>query len=253
MSKLYDLPIKDHFLDLNYSQGRSQRVREIVLHHNAGHGVDPFDTWQTREASAHYQVWGDGRIDNLVRLTDTAWHAHEANDYSVGIEHENASGPPDWPIADAGLHASAKLVGYLCAKLDLGVPRYHVNVTTHNAIESDGVGVDSGTACPGPYFLRALGNPTHWYWTEARDAYKRALGGSASIPAPTTEDHMALSDEDVQKIAAAVWAYQIVNPATEKSGSAKSRLIEAQVKAREAAANTAAKPDTAPHPKPTRA
>lgn len=185
MIKLYDLNVREHFLNKNFERGRSARIREIVIHHNASHGVDPYDTWQTREASAHYQVWSNGQIDQLVHLNDTAWHAHEANAYSVGIEHENLSSGGDWPIANAALHASAKLVGYLCFKLGLGIPTYKKNVTTHRAIETDGVGVDSSTACPGPYFLHVLGNPTHWYWTEARNAYRRARDGVSPKP-PTT-------------------------------------------------------------------
>lgn len=184
MSNLYDLQIHDHFLNKNFESGRSASIREIVIHHNAGHGVDPYQTWQTREASAHYQVWGNGRIDQLVKLSDTAWHAHEANAYSIGIEHENSAVGGDWPIADGALHASAKLVGYLCAKYNLGTPTYKKNVTSHHLVETDGVGIDSGTACPGPYFLRILGNATHWYWTEARNAYNHAHG-STPAPPPT--------------------------------------------------------------------
>lgn len=185
MSNLYDLKIRDHFMPYNFDHGRSAKVRLIVIHHNAGHGVDPYKTWTTggREASAHYQVWGDGDVDQLVRVSDTAWHAHEANPYSVGIEHENLRSGGQWPIDERGLHASAKLVGYLCAHLKLGTPRFGDNVTTHNAVESDGRGVDSGTACPGPFFIKILKNPDHWYWAEARAAYRGASGEKPSAPA----------------------------------------------------------------------
>ena len=123
-------------------------------------------------------MWGSGRIDYIVHVDDTAWHAHEANDDSIGIEHENLSGAPNWPIADAGLHVSAHLVGLLCVAKGLGSPSYGHNVTTHYAIEHDGVGADTGTACPGPYFLSVLGNSNHWYWSEARAAYDRFAGHS---------------------------------------------------------------------------
>lgn len=186
MITMFDLQIREHFLNKNFDRGRSTRIRQIVIHHNAAHGQDPYQTWQTREASAHYQVWGDGRIDQLVHLNDVAWHAHEANPYTVGIEHENSSTGGNWPIGDPGLHASAKLVGYLCYKLGLGVPAYLRNITTHRKIETDGIGFDSYTACPGPYFIRILETPNHWYWAEAKKAYYRARGGFIT-PSPTAE------------------------------------------------------------------
>lgn len=44
------------------------KVDKIVVHHNGGNltGKGCYDTWQTREASAHYQVAADGRITQLV-------------------------------------------------------------------------------------------------------------------------------------------------------------------------------------------
>lgn len=171
MDHIFKLPIHEHWMNKNYTNGRSEPIRRIVIHHNAGHGVDPWQTWQTREASAHFQVWSNGKVDQLVHLNDTAWHAHEANNDSIGIEHENESTGGNWPIADAALHTSAQLIGYLCARFKLGVPELNRNITTHNAVESDGIGVDTATACPGPYFLNVLRNPDHWYWKEARQAH----------------------------------------------------------------------------------
>lgn len=210
MGKLYDLTFRDHLIDRNYTPGRREPIRRIVIHHNAGHGHDPRATWTTggREASAHYQVWGDGRkvpVDQIVRDGDEAWHAHEANADSIGIEHENlgmrdSNGKATWPISDDGLHASAELVGYLCAKHDLGLPKFGDNITTHNAVESDGIGVDSGTACPGPYFIKILKDPDHWYWAEARAAYRRATG---TAPTPISKE-FTMNAADEAKIATIV-------------------------------------------------
>ena len=50
MTQLYDLSLNDHFINKNFNHGRTKPIRRIVLHHNAGHGVDPVQTWQTREA-----------------------------------------------------------------------------------------------------------------------------------------------------------------------------------------------------------
>ena len=56
---------EDLILSTHMTKGRQGcKVDKIVLHHNGGNltGRDCYDTWQTREASAHYQVAADGRI-----------------------------------------------------------------------------------------------------------------------------------------------------------------------------------------------
>lgn len=78
-------------LDKHYTPGRAgHRVEYIVLHHNAGNlsGRDCWNVWQTRQASAHYQVDANGAVWRLVNDQDTAWHAGDlaANQRSIGIE-----------------------------------------------------------------------------------------------------------------------------------------------------------------------
>ena len=71
-------PDEYKLLDKHYTAGRGgYSINKIVLHHNAGNlsiqGC--WNVWQTREASAHYQVDANGRIGQLVNDWDTAWHA----------------------------------------------------------------------------------------------------------------------------------------------------------------------------------
>ena len=119
------------------------KVDKIVLHHNGGNltGKGCYDVWQTREASAHYQVAADGRITQLVWDTDTAWHSGDwnANLTSIGVEHADISADP-WMLSEATLDNGAHLVAALCKHYGLGRPQWRVNVFPHSDFTS--------TACP---------------------------------------------------------------------------------------------------------
>lgn len=158
------LPHVDQTLWLNrhYTPGRGgQAIKYIVRHHNAGMLTTQgcWDVWQSREASAHYQVEQSGRVGQLVRDTDTAWHAANLlrNQQSIGIEHANSGGAnQDWPISDATITAGGKLAAELCLKHSLGRPEFGVNIRDHKETGS--------TACP--YHL-AEGGKYHAAWMKA--------------------------------------------------------------------------------------
>ena len=161
----------DKIMNKHYTPGRNgHKIQHIVLHHNAGTDTVEgcWNIWQTREASAHYQVELGGRIGQLVNDCDTAWHA--ANEYentiSIGIEHANNILGPVWSISDATLDNGAHLVAALCKSYGLGAPVYGRNVWFHSDFY--------GTSCPGAiagsqknaYFDRA----TYWYRTMIGEA-----------------------------------------------------------------------------------
>lgn len=164
-------------LDNHYSKGRQGRaIDKIVLHHNAGNlsvrGC--FETWQTRQASAHYQVQSDGLIGQLVWDGDTAWHAGnwEANLTSIGIEHADVSSSP-WRISDACLENGAHLVAALCKYYGLGRPEWGRNVYGHNHF--------SPTECP----ASIAGNQRAAYMARAGYWYDQMTGNRpAPAPAP---------------------------------------------------------------------
>ena len=84
-------------INKHYTVGRGgARIEFVVIHHNGGvlSVEDCWQTWQTRPASAHYQVEASGRIGQLVWDRDTAWHAGNAwaNARSLGIEISNSGG-----------------------------------------------------------------------------------------------------------------------------------------------------------------
>lgn len=156
-------------LSTHMTKGRQgRRINKIVLHHNGGNltGKGCYDVWQTREASAHYQVAADGRITQLVWDTDTAWHAGnwDANLTSIGVEHADISSNP-WRISDATLDNGAHLVAALCKHYGLGRPQWGVNVFPHSHF--------SATACP----ASLAGGQRDAYMAKAQ-AYYDSMNGS---------------------------------------------------------------------------
>lgn len=164
---------EERILDRHFNAGRSQAINKIVLHHNAGNLsiADCYNVWQSREASAHYQVDINGRIGQLVNDRDTAWHAGNANPSSIGIEHaNNCTGP--WTISGATLEAGAHLVAALCKMYGLGEPQWGVNVFGHNSFMA--------TSCPG----EIAGSQNAAYMERARAWYAAMTGASAPAQAP---------------------------------------------------------------------
>lgn len=136
----------DKILSVHYTKGRGGRsVDKIVVHYNAGNLTVEgcYSVWQTRAASAHYQVESSGRIGQLVWDRDTAWHAGDwnANQTSIGIEHANLS---DGTITNECLDNGAHLVAALCKSYGLGRPEWLKNVFPHKYF--------SATSCPGQIY-----------------------------------------------------------------------------------------------------
>lgn len=157
-------------LSKHYSSGRSgKKVNKVIIHYNAGDLTVEgcYSVWQSREASAHYQVQSNGRIGQLVWDKDTAWHAGNwnANCTSIGIEHANKS---DGYVTDECLDNGAHLVAAICKEYKLGKPQWKKNVFPHSYFSS--------TSCPGrlqdkqrdEYMKRAV------YW------YNKMIGSSSS-------------------------------------------------------------------------
>ncbi|CUK96479.1 N-acetylmuramoyl-L-alanine amidase [Listeria monocytogenes] len=129
----------------HYSSGRSgAKVNKIVIHHMAGTNYDIVpNIWQTREASAHYGIGKNGEIHAYVDENNTAWHAGNwnANISSVGIEHCNSTGSPNWGINQATIDASARLCADIAKRYGLGKLVVNKNIFPHSYF--------SATSCPG--------------------------------------------------------------------------------------------------------
>lgn len=168
---------KVQILNKHFTKGRNgQNIQFLVLHHNGGDLTVEgcYNVWQTREASANYQVETSGTIGQLVWDSDTAWHAgnYDANCKSIGIEHADDSTSP-WHISAACLDNGAHLVAALCKYYKLGRPTWMVNVFPHNHF--------SATECP----ASIAGNQNAEYMARAQ-AYYDSMTGSKPAPAPMT-------------------------------------------------------------------
>lgn len=160
-------------LNKHFTKGRGgHKIDKVVLHHNAGNlGIEGcYNVWQTRQASAHYQVQSDGKIGQLVWDSNTAWHAGDsnANMTSIGIEHANNNSNP-WTISEACLDAGAHLVAAVCKYYNLGEPEWLKNVFPHSYF--------SPTACPGE-----IANTQKDKYMETAKKYYREMTGIVEKP-----------------------------------------------------------------------
>lgn len=124
----------------NYRKVGRAKPHRIVAHITDGHPkAEPVaEMWQQPHhgSSAHFVVGQDGLVIQSVAIGDVAWHAHEANADSVGIEHcsrtprEWSKGDPGLPPSDALYRASARLVAWLCHQY--GIMPSRVAIVGHN-------------------------------------------------------------------------------------------------------------------------
>lgn len=169
-------------MNKNYTAGRQGRkITHVVVHHNAGNLTIPgiWQVWQTRPASAHYQVTSSGQIGQLVHDRDTAWHSGnwDANLSSIGIEHANSSGPMS-PLTAKCLEEGAHLLAAICVFYKLGRPKWWTNVFPHGHYSI-------GNQCPG-HLYPGRGSQNVTYITRAQHWYD-VMTGKKQSPQPTPE------------------------------------------------------------------
>ena len=180
---------ENRLMNKHYTPGRQgKRIDKVIIHHNAGNlsVKGCWDVWQTRQASAHYQVESSGRIGQLVWDRDTAWHAGnwQANTTSIGIEHADASSNP-WSVSEACLDNGAHLVAAICKYYGLGRPAWGKNVFGHKHFSS--------TECP----ASLAGSQHAAYMARAQSWYDQMTGNTATPapkPAPAAPNIDALAD-----------------------------------------------------------
>lgn len=180
---------RNRILTTHFTSGRSGRnIEFVVIHYNMGDlSIDGcYDTWQTRAASAHYQVQSDGIIGQLVWDANTAWHAGnwDANCRSIGIEHANRGDS----VTDECIESGSHLVAALCLCYKLGRPAWGTNVFPHNHFSS--------TDCPGPlregtsYHDRYMQRAGEWYDAMASGTEPGPLpGGGSNQPAQQQNEY----------------------------------------------------------------
>ena len=185
------------WLSKHYTPGRrGRKIQYIGIHHNAGNlSVQGcWNVWQSRKASAHYQVQSDGIIGQLVHDCDTAWALgnFDANCRSINIEHADCSSSP-WRISDKCLESGAHLVAALCLAYGLGRPAWGKNVFPHSHF--------SATACP----ASLQSSQKDAYMKRAQEWYDAmAKGGSAPAAKPSAPSGTASKYADCR------WLQRIV-------------------------------------------
>lgn len=164
---------ENYWMAKHYTQGRrGKQIRAIALHHNAANlslrGC--WSVWQTRLASAHYQVDINGRIGQYVRDCDTAWAVGGGrNSDTISIEHANNRLAPYWTISEATLDNGAHLVAALCHAYGLGEPRWMGNVFPHQYFMA--------TGCPGAI----TGAQRDAYMKRAKAWYRAMAKGQTTL------------------------------------------------------------------------
>ncbi|MGI5192579.1 N-acetylmuramoyl-L-alanine amidase [Streptomyces sp. CA-288835] len=129
---------------------KSHPIDFVIIHVAQASYANTLRIFQNREknVSAHYVVRStDGRVAQIVRERDTAWHAGnwDYNTRSIGIEHEGWVDKPRY-FTDRMYEESARLTAAICTKY--GIPKDRSHILAHYEVPS------SDHTDPGP----------HWDW-----------------------------------------------------------------------------------------
>ena len=125
----------------NFSSRSGQGIDAIVVHYTTSRNVDGSIAWfcnPESRVSAHYIVGRDGKIFQLVKDSDKAWHCYRFNTTSIGIEHVAAQGDKLTPKQEK---ATIQLIRWLCAEYKISTER----IIGHRWNPQD----PNATACPG--------------------------------------------------------------------------------------------------------
>ncbi|MFJ2827252.1 N-acetylmuramoyl-L-alanine amidase [Streptomyces sp. NPDC087263] len=151
-------------------------IDRVIIHVTQGSFDSAVKVFQDpgHGAAAHYIVGQDGRITQMIRELDVAYHAgnREYNERSVGIEHEGFVDRPQ-DFTDAMYEASARLTARICGRYDIPVDREHIigHVEVPGTDHTD----------PGP----------HWDWDRYIPLVQQALTAQEQTQAAGTGEASA--------------------------------------------------------------
>ncbi|MGY3678843.1 peptidoglycan-binding protein [Streptomyces sp. TE33382] len=140
----------------NYATGRSATVNKVVVHVTQGSYAGSISWFQnaTSQVSSHYVVRSsDGEITQMVRDSNTAYHAKSANASSLGIEHEGWVDDPSW-FTDAMYRSSAALTRHLCDRY--GIPKDRAHIIGHSEAPGNDH-TDPGVNWNWTYYMQLVG------------------------------------------------------------------------------------------------
>jgi len=169
----------------NYNAGRNGRkIISIIDHITDGYMPGCLDWLKNpkSKASAHYLVAKTGKVYQLVREADTAWHAGVVNKpnwilydgtnpnrYTIGIEHE---GQPNDGLTEAQYQATLQLHKELIAKYEIPIDRDHI--IGHYRIDSVNRSNCPGSKFPWDRLLNDLSKNYNeaWQWAVSTGLFK---------------------------------------------------------------------------------
>src|SRR5688572_1447230 len=136
----------------NYDVGRNAPIGAIVIHETDGSWTSAIHWFRNPRArvSSHYLVraWGGG-ILQFVAEADTAYHARNANPWTIGIEHEFYPRQGIWHT-DAQYRSSAALVCAIARRYGIPIDRDHI--VGHNELP-DATHGDPGNTWNWNYYM----------------------------------------------------------------------------------------------------
>ncbi|MFI9628303.1 peptidoglycan-binding protein [Streptomyces sp. NPDC052042] len=147
----------------NFATGRTAKISKVVVHVTQGSYAGSISWFRnpTSSVSAHYVVRSsDGEITQMVRDSDTAYHARSANSSTLGIEHEGFVDDPTW-FTETMYRSSAALTRHLCDRY--GIPKDREHIVGHSEVPGN------DHTDPGRY----------WDWAR----YMELVGGDSGTPA----------------------------------------------------------------------
>lgn len=137
-------------LSPHYDSREGTKITDITIHHMAGNLTvyECGEVFQTREASAHYGVDGEGRVGLYVDEKYAAWaNANGAsNRRSITIELANDQIGGDWHVSDKTLEKCIDLCVDICKRN--GINLIYTGDTTGTLTRHN---MFYATACPGAY------------------------------------------------------------------------------------------------------
>lgn len=166
---------------------RSYKKKSVTLHHNAGRlshwGI--LKVWQTRPASAHFQVDSAGAVAQYVKVNEYAWAAGnlKGNQESIHIEMANSKLSPSWEVAEPTWKNAARLAGWLFYKV-VGSRPSKTNLFYHSHW--------SATACAGP-FMDKIYDKVLSEAQKSYDSFKKAAS-TPSSPRPSSPGTKTLDE-----------------------------------------------------------
>lgn len=111
-------------------------INLIVIHTTEATTLESTISWfknPDSDVSSHYLIGPKGKIIQMVREKDIAWHAREYNDISIGIEHVGKTNNPNWAAKEM-YQASAELVRHLTQ--EYGIPRDRSHIKGHDELHN---------------------------------------------------------------------------------------------------------------------